>query len=53
LRPTDLARGNGDVQRQSAVDPVAGVDRLDELIVYPVEFAQMRREPTRVESGGA
>ena len=53
LIPTALARGSGDVQRQSAVDPVALVDGLDEFIVYTVELAQIMREQMQVETGWA
>jgi len=53
LSPTALARGSRDGQRQSAVDPAAGVDGLEELIVYPVELARIVREPMQVERGQA
>ena len=51
LSPTASARGSGDAQRQSAVDPAAVVNGLDELIVYAVELAQIMREQMQVEKG--
>ena len=53
LSPTALARGSGDFQRQSAVDPVTVVAGLDELILYTVELAQIMRERMQVEKGWA
>jgi hypothetical protein len=53
LCPTALAPASGDVQRKLAVDPAAGVDGLDEVIVYPVELVQIMREPMKGERGCA
>jgi hypothetical protein len=52
LGATALARGSGGVLRQSAVDPVALVDGLDELIVYTVEPVQIVRAQMQVKRLG-
>ena len=49
LSPTASARGSRDARREVTVDPVAGVNGLDELIVYPVELVRIMREPMKVE----
>jgi len=49
LIPTNLTRDRRDAQRPSAVDPVAVVDDLDELISNPVELVRIMRDLVQVE----